>query len=255
MTCDLVRPHLEAFVDRELPGAEMLRVSQHIDTCDVCAAEVTALADLGQMLRGAVSADPVTVIPDGMAAGVVARIGAEAAQSWRALFSRAVEDWHWAVVGAGSVAATFVSAVIVAVVVMFGPAHERGDSLAALMSNLQGSPGELWIEGRRVGIDARPVMMRVGSGRDWEESVGVVPASFRMGADTEADLVLALLGVVDRGGLTSMTKDDRLYAQQLLAQISALRTTPMIAGPAGHLIVYRLRLAASTSVSAKMLNP
>ena len=254
MTCDLVRPRLAAYVDRELPGAEMLRVSHHIDSCSECAREADSLSELGQLLRSAAQADPMPVIPDGLAAGVIARVGAEAAQSWRAMFSRAVEDWHWAVVGAGSVAATFVSAVIVAVVVIFGPAPARSDSLAALMANLQQSPGHFYIEGRRVGIDSRPVMLLVESGANGS-GAGVVPASLDMGTETEADLVLALLGVVDRRGLKAMSEPDRIYAEQLLDRISAMRAPAIPSGPAGQLIVYQLRLLASTGVSAKMLQP
>ncbi len=76
-----------------------------------------------------------------------------------------------------------------------------------------------------------------------------------MGSATEADLVLALLGVVDRRGLKAMSEPDRIYAEQLLDRISALRAPAIPNGPAGQLIVYQLRLLASTGVSAKMRNP
>jgi hypothetical protein len=129
------------------------------------------------------------------------------------------------------------------------------------MSNLQGSPGTLWIEGRRSGLDARPEMMLVDSGARSSGGAGavVLPASLRLGGESEADLVLALLDVVDRGGrlvnLQSMPESQRRYAEGLLDQISEIRSRAMMQGSTGHLMVYRVRLFASTGVSAKVLHP
>jgi hypothetical protein len=261
MNCEAFRQSLEPFVDGELPGAEMLRVSDHLAICRRCAAEADALSNLGDLLRDAARHDPAPHLPEGLASGVIARAGAEAAQSWRALLARAVDGWHWAAVGAGSVAATFVTAVIVGTALWFAKTPERNDSLAALMANLQGSPGTFWIEARRSGIDTQPVMMLVDSGaRDSAaRDVRAVPASLRLGDETEAELVLKLLGVMDRGGrlmdLRSMPESDRRYAETLLDKISDLRSRAMAQGTTGHLMVYRLRLFASTGVSAKVLNP
>jgi hypothetical protein len=259
MNCEAFRQSLEPYVDGELSGTEMLRVSDHLALCRRCAAEADALSNLGHLLRDAARQDPAPLLPEGLASGVIARVGAEAAQSWRALVARAVDGWHWAAVGAGSVAATFISAVAVGAALWMGQTPERTDSLAGLMANLQGSPGSLWVEATRSGIDTQPGLFLVDSGvrGSGGRDVRVVPASLRLGDDTEADLVFKLLGVLDRGGmdLREMTEADRQYAESLLDRIGDLRSRAMAEGRSGHLMVYRLHLVASTSVSAKALTP
>lgn len=256
MNCDAFRQSLEPYIDGELAGAEMLRVSDHLALCRRCAAEADALSNLGTVLRDAARQDPVPPLPEGLASGVIARVGAEAAQSWRALLARAVDGWHWAAVGAGSVAATFVMALIVGTALWFGKTPERADSLAALMANLQRSPGSLWIEARRTGIDTHTVMMLVDSGvrNSAGQDVRAVPATLRLGDETETELALELMGVINRGGRLSAS--DRRYAEALLGKISDLRSSRALAeGTRGHVVVYRLHLVASTGVSAKVLNP
>ena len=106
VTCESVRPQLSAFADGELPGGEMLRVAEHLDLCRECASEVADIRGLGDGLRAAASGFSMPPALAGLADGVISRVRAEAAQSWRGVFSRAIEDWHWAVVGLGSLAAT-----------------------------------------------------------------------------------------------------------------------------------------------------
>ena len=98
------------------------------------ASSADALTGLGQMLRGAASEPVEAPEMDGLASGVISRVRAESAQSWRSLAARAADGWHWAIVGGGSVAATFVTTGFVAFILAFGPKPEREDSLAALMS-------------------------------------------------------------------------------------------------------------------------
>src|SRR6187397_3026103 len=107
--CQHVRLNLGSFVDGELPGAEMLPVSQHVASCADCAGEMERIQSLGQWLRRAsmTVAEPRNV--DALAASVVSRLRAEESQSWSARAGRAFGDWHWALVGAGSLAAAFVS--------------------------------------------------------------------------------------------------------------------------------------------------
>ena len=256
MDCDALRQSLGPYIDGELRGAEMLQVSQHLADCRRCAAEADALSNLGDLLRDAARQDPAPPLPDGLASGVIARVGAEAAQSWRALLARAVDGWHWAAVGAGSVAATFVTAVVVGTALWFGKTPERADSLAALMANLQSSPGTLWIEAKRSGIDTHTVMMLVDSGvpNSAGRDVRVVPATLRLGDETETELVLQLLDIVDRG-IRNLSASDRRSAETLLGKISDLRSRVMAEGTSGHVMVYRLHLLASTGVSAKALSP
>jgi len=69
---------------------------------------------------------------DGLASGVViSRTLAEQAQSWKAVFDRAVEDWPLVPRGFGSVTAAFVSITFVSAVLHFGPAPQREDSVSA----------------------------------------------------------------------------------------------------------------------------
>jgi hypothetical protein len=258
MNCEAFRQSLEPYIDGELSGAEMLRVSDHLAICRRCAAEADALSHLGNLVRDSAAQYPAPHLPEGLASGLIARVGAEAAQSWRALLARAVDGWHWAAVGAGSVAATFVVALLVGTTLWFAQTPQRADSLAALMANLQGSAGTFFIEGRRSGIDTQPVMMSVDSGAFGASArePRIVPASLRLGDETEADLLLQLLGVMDRGGRRmDLSPADRRYAEELLDRIGELRSRAVAQGTSGHVMVYRLHLVASTNVSAKALNP
>src|SRR5262249_22269688 len=95
ISCNRVRRLIGAFVDGELPGSEMLPVSQHLEACVECATAADGLRALGDELRlasdgGAASADDL----GGLAGGVISRVRAERSQSWRAAMSRAVQDWH-----------------------------------------------------------------------------------------------------------------------------------------------------------------
>lgn len=145
-SCD-VRALLGAFVDGELPGVERLRVSTHLDTCEDCTRELDEITSVGGALRHAAAHRQAPEL-SGLAAGVVARVRAESAQSWRGLLDRAVQDWRWALVGAGSVAATFVSTLLVWAMVWEGPARQRDDSLAARMRYLSTYPGVMMVVAR-----------------------------------------------------------------------------------------------------------
>ena len=146
VACKAVHSQFNEFVDGELAGAEMLRVSQHLETCVTCADAVAGLRGLGAVLREAASVEAAVPPMLGLAGGVVSRIAAEESQSWRGIFRRGVDDWHWVIVGGGSVAATFISVVFAAALLLFGPVPVREDSLSALISNLGAPAGRLLIE-------------------------------------------------------------------------------------------------------------
>jgi hypothetical protein len=125
------------------------------------------------------------------------------------------------------------------------------------MANLQGSPGSLWIEARRSGIDTHRVMMLVDSGvsNSASRDVRVVPATLRPAGETETELVLQLMDLIGRGS-RHLSAADRRDVEILLDKISNLRSgTAMAQGTSGHVMVYRLHLLASTGVSAKALSP
>lgn len=144
-SCVAVQNHLNAFADGELRGDVLRAVSQHIEACRRCATRVDEISELGNLLRECVAVETdVNEPPDlaGLADGVVSRIRAEDHESWRSMVERATDDLHWVMVGVGSVAAAFVSALIVSVVVQSG-VGQRADSLAAMLNTLALSPPEL----------------------------------------------------------------------------------------------------------------
>lgn len=138
----MVRTHLNAFADGELRGDVLRTVSTHLENCEACADEIVEIGSLGELLRSGVALE--TEPPDlaGLADGVVSRVRAEEHESWRGMISRATDDLHWVLVGVGSVAAAFVSALIVSAVVQSG-VGQRSDSLAALLNTLATAPPEL----------------------------------------------------------------------------------------------------------------
>ena len=140
--CAWVRGHLNAFADGELRGETLRTVSRHVEECESCASRVLEIGDLGNLLRVAVTGE--RDFPDlaGLADGIVSRVRAEDHESWRGVMERATDDLHWVMVGVGSVAAAFVSALVVSVVVQSG-VGQRGDSLAALLNSLATSPPEI----------------------------------------------------------------------------------------------------------------
>lgn len=140
--CAAVRTHLNAFADGELRGNTLRVVSQHVESCDDCASAISEINELGAWLRDGVGLE--TEPPDltGLADGVVSRVRAEDHESWRALFERATDDLHWVIVGVGSVAAAFISALIVSAVVQSG-VGTRADSLAAILNTLATAPPAL----------------------------------------------------------------------------------------------------------------
>jgi anti-sigma factor RsiW len=248
-SCATHRDALGAFVDGELSVAETQRVSGHLDGCASCAGEVDRLRGIGALLRGAARMHEAPPPMLGLAGGVVARIGAEAAQSWRAMFGRAVDDWHWVIVGGGSVAATFVSMLLVTALLFFGPAPMQQNSLAGLMSSLETHPGTLLVE---VGDSRDTRLLQVATGA---ASVRVMPAMLGI---SEQDLVSAFTNAVvsKRGGLVdfaSMPATERRALDLLLTRINGFRNGPAPASMTGQLNVLRIRLIATTGVSAPPL--
>ncbi len=80
---------------------------------------------------------------------------AEAAQSWRAMFARAVEDWHWVIVGGGaSRPRSLLGPALVHAGLRAQPA--RDDSLAALLTNLNSPPEYCSLGVTPVGGDQDP---------------------------------------------------------------------------------------------------
>jgi hypothetical protein len=254
--CDAIRDDLEAFADGELSGAWRQRVGEHLEVCERCTARVSEITDLGEVLRAVPTFDPPADI-DGIADRVISRVRAESAQSWRRLFDRAGDGWHWAAVGLGSVSSTFLVTSFLSALLSFGPAPERADSLSALINNLGSSPGILFVYATPGGQGGDSMLMQVDNGEPQaarSTAALAVPAGYRM--PTEREMVGALAGAMTRKGrvvaLEAMLPDDRRYAESLLDGLNRLRMgDPVQVG--SHVAVHEVRLVTSTSVRAKGL--
>lgn len=214
--CD-VRAFLGAFADGELPGIERLRVSTHLESCDDCARELEAIHSIGESLRVA-AATRETPELSGLASGVVARVRAESALSWRSLWDRASQDWRWALVGAGSVAATFVTTLLVSAIVWEGPASQRDDSLAARMRNLSSYSGVMMIVGRDQ--DGPLQTMLFDNGRRHSPVPAFMPTSDVF--ITKLADVFTRIGAHNNLAAVSLGEADRREAEALMDEMARL---------------------------------
>jgi hypothetical protein len=230
--CATVQERLGPFVDGELTGAERLALAYHIDRCSACAAERDALRSIGDLVRTALPSE--TQFPElaGLAAGVVSRSRAEAALSWRGWFERASEDWHWVIVGAGSLAATLVSALLLSAILAFGPAPERQDSLAGFYT--ANTPGVVLAYATRMPLeqDIRLLAEQQGPALPQDDITWTAATYWPR---VEAQLVQDLAYQVSRSGKPSRPgvddPSDRLIQEALLEEITRLRLAqPMMIG-------------------------
>ena len=253
--CDSVRDDLDAFADGELRGDDLRYVAQHVDMCVRCTEEVEVRRAVGGLIRDSASHWHPASAPTGLASGVVARVRAESAVSWRAVLNRAVEDWHYVIVGGGALAATFVSMLICSALLILGTTARSGDSLSAMGTNLKSSPGQLYAEVSRQGARGDEVMfVQLDTSAAPSDAV---PAILTRESD-ERQLVNALAETLRGGGpldLSVMSKEDRLRAEWLLQNIARRRGIEPGVGPMNTLKVYRLHLVTNTEVTAKGLWP
>jgi len=211
--CAAVQAHLEAFADGELRGDVLRRVAQHIEDCGICAAIVDGVRNVGDALRGNAPLESDYADLAGLADGVVSRVRAEERESWRGKLDRATDDLHWVLVGAGSIAAAFFTAMSVSVVMHSG-LEQRNDSLAAVLNTMAIQPPQLG--GATIVPDS------------------VAPDSI-VGANGQDDVEFANLTEVNRTGhvmsLRPLSLGDEINAsdsQTLANQLSGLRFTQQI---------------------------
>jgi hypothetical protein len=247
--CDLIRDEFDAFVDGELRGAELRRVTDHLDTCRACQDEIEVRRQLGGLIRESVASAYQHPVPPGLAAGVVARTRAENYFSWRAELGRAVEDWHWVIVGGGAVTSTFVVMMLCAFILLFGTATPNAASLSSLGNNMRTSPGSLYAEVSQKGSGVVLVQLDTG-----EEIITEPPPMLRRSDETR-QLVDALGQTLGSGNRpvesSTMTETDRRYAEWLLENIARLMREDPTVNPVSPLTVYRLHLVANADVTAK----
>jgi len=253
--CDSVREDLDAFADGELRGDELRYVSQHIDSCVRCTEEVEIRRSVGGLIRESAQQwrhQP----PAGLASGVVTQVRTESALSWRAVLNRGAEDWHWIIVGGGAVTATFVSTLFCSALLLLGTATPRADSLSAMVTNLQTSPGQMYAEVSRPGASGQDVMfVQLATSA---EPVGAMPEVLaREGEERQWVALLAqtLAGGGPLGQLSGMPEKERRQTEWLLDNIARVRRMEPAVGPMNTLTVYRLHLVTNTEVTAKGLRP
>lgn len=199
--CDLIREEIDAFVDGELRGVELRHVTEHLDACRACADEAEIRRHLGRVIRDTVAGEYRHPIPAGLAAGVVARVRAESYFSWRSGLGRAVEDWHWVIVGGGAVTSTFLAMLVCSVMLVFSTATPNAASLSSLGFSLSASPGSLYAEVSQKGGDVMLVQLDTG-----DETLSSLPPVLRRTIG-ERQLVDAL-GQALGGGRARPTRGD-----------------------------------------------
>ena len=249
--CEVAREELDPFLDGELRGADLRRVQDHLDGCRSCTDEVEARRKVGGLIRDAVAGGYQAPIPAGLAAGVVARSRAESYFSLRAGLGRAVDDWHWVIVGGGAVTSTFVAMLFCAALLIFGTATPNAASLSTLGYNMSVSPGALYAEVSQQG--GGMVLVQVGG----DDSTRPLPPVVRH-TDEERLLVELLGQALVRGGafvhVASMPEAERRYTEWLLTNLARVRRAEPMVGPFDQLTVHRLHLFTNTDVTAKGLN-
>ena len=140
MTCAAVQRRLQAFHDRELAVGETIAVEHHITECPPCTRELRDLQSVGNALRLAAAPAPADDW-NGLQAGVISRMRAEAYESWTARGRRFVDDVHLVWIGLASAAATVVCAASVLSLLHFAAPEQRMDSLAAVIQIIGAQPG------------------------------------------------------------------------------------------------------------------
>jgi len=139
-SCAATRRRLEAFRDRELPIADEIAVSSHLERCGECAAIADQIRSVGEALR-TIAPGRVPLSSEGAAgftAAVVSRLTAEHDMSIAAEIRRMFDDRRLLYVGAGATIAATVCVVLMLGMMRFAT-DSRPDSLAAIL-NVMATP-------------------------------------------------------------------------------------------------------------------
>jgi hypothetical protein len=140
LTCAATRRRLDAFSDRELPVADEIAVSAHLEWCTECAAIAGQIRSVGETLRAIAPGRAVLSNENaaGFTAAVVSRLNAEHNTSLAAEARRMFEDMRLLYVGAGATIAATVCVVLMLGMMRFATDY-RPDSLAAIL-NVMATP-------------------------------------------------------------------------------------------------------------------
>jgi hypothetical protein len=164
VSCEVIRPQLEAFHDDELTLEAYLEVRTHLEHCASCACESNALARLREafddvpLVTGGRHVRP----PDTWAGNLLAQVQLERQMSWAARLTGIFDDMHLVWPALGATAAVLVC-LIGSAQVMGATAVQRPDSLAGVIDYLA-SPGSNVNPAR---IDEFTVVPRRHAASDW----------------------------------------------------------------------------------------
>lgn len=254
LTCAATRRRLQAYHDDELPVAEQIAVTAHLEWCDGCAAALEDLQVVGDVLRdvlpgrAALVDEQTAVFP----AVVVNRLKAEQDVSWRARFQLMFEDGHLVYAGAAAAVAALVCVVVMVAMMRFVNSTPHPNSLAALVDLL--TPGS----------NQNPVVPRANV-----QMPKPLDAAFYTNSEVSGDddAVFTLAGVVTREGRVANLKllrdsehevlpgtDEAKVVANLLDAVSRARFEP--ASVAGlPVAVNMVWLVAHTTVRGRTAVP
>jgi len=157
LTCAATRRRLHAYHDEELPVSDQIAVASHLEWCDGCAAALTDLRALRQILRAAMPGRAALANGDSvnLQGAVVERLRTERQFSISETIRELAADSHFLFSSLMAAAAMIVCVVSLFSIVRFA-ATVRPDSLAAMM-NAVPPPGS---NENPVSIDAYVLMPR-----------------------------------------------------------------------------------------------
>jgi len=216
LSCTTALRRLQAYHDGELPVADQIAVTTHLDACASCHEALAEFEGLGELLRAA--APGRVPLPCDEAAAfastLVNRANVEDAASLLSCIRELFDDRRVVYSVLGATSATVACLVIMLGMMRFG-AGDRTDSLAGMMNVLK-MPAVVDepIVIRPVGVDARVMM----------------PRALDSFSDTEVgDSVLALSGVVTSEGRVSNIEINDGYGGVAMASMDARRLENLVA--------------------------
>ena len=241
---DVVRS-LGAYVDDELPGAQRIVVSEHLEDCHHCSRELESLSAIGQALRLGSKGAGVDHMLAGLASGVTSRISAERSQSWRATWNRIFDDWHWVGIGLGAVAGALVtlvaaSSMLVTSITQLEQMNARAGTLylIALPRDGRGEPVMLEFE-QNLGTSKSDTRVAMPASLGWQAQRALIEA-----------LDEKLFNSGRPASLHHLSKADREEILALMKEIADFQYVEPALRPGGLTNVSGMHLRIDTSVTA-----
>lgn len=191
LSCAAARRRLQAFHDGELPFADQIAVSAHVEACASCAADLSDLSDVRTALHGLVAERLALTHEEASVfnATVLGRLNAENDASFVTHVRELFDDMHFVYAGLGAAGAAIACIVIMLSMMRFATTAPRPDSLAAIV-NVLATPLECET-GNEAG-DAAACRAR------WEERWA--ERFQRANESAEQDAIFTLEAVVTRQG-------------------------------------------------------